>query len=118
MGVAGLTAAGLAESRPILNNVDWRDMADSRNSEKWHVGKEVPLALIFAIAMQTAGGIWFAATYVAKIDTLTTLMAEFKATQYSKNDAQRDFALAETRTQDLTRRVDVIETRLSIGVQK
>lgn len=81
----------------------------STRSERWHVGKEIPLAIIFAISMQTMGGVWFAATYVAKIDTLTNLMSEFKASQYTQADARRDNEVVLARHQDLTRRVEIIE---------
>lgn len=80
-----------------------------RRTERWHVGKEIPLAIIFAITMQTMGGVWFAATYVAKIDTLTNLMSEFKATQYTQADATRDKEVYAARTNDLTRRVERLE---------
>lgn len=77
--------------------------------ERWHVGKEIPLAIIFAITVQTMGGVWFAATYVAKIDTLTSLMSEFKATQYTQADARRDKEAADVRSNDIVRRVENLE---------
>lgn len=82
----------------------------SPRRERWHVGKEIPLALIFAIAMQTMGGIWFAATYVAKIDTLTNLMSEFKASQYTQADARRDQDADLIRHQEIVRRVEKLES--------
>jgi hypothetical protein len=81
----------------------------SIRGERWHVGKEIPIAIIFALGLQTVGGIWFAATYVAKIDTLTSLVAEFRASQYTKDDARRDKEATDARTTDLARRVDRIE---------
>lgn len=83
---------------------------EERRAERWHVGKEIPLAIIFAITIQTMGGVWFAATYVAKIDTLTSLMSEFKATQYTQADARRDKEAADARTEDMMRRVEVLES--------
>lgn len=82
---------------------------DEMRSERWRVGKEIPLAIIFAITVQTMGGIWFAATYVAKIDTLTSLVSEFKATQYTQADAVRDKEAAAARTNDLVRRIERLE---------
>lgn len=81
----------------------------NRRRELWHVGKEIPIAIIFALILQTMGGIWFAATYVAKIDTLTNLMSEFKASQYTQNDAQRDKEAISARTDDLAHRVERLE---------
>lgn len=86
------------------------ESAESKH-ERWHVGKEIPLAIIFAITVQTMGGVWFAATYVAKIDTLTNLMSEFKATQYTQADARRDKEAADLRSNDIVRRVENLENR-------
>ena len=36
----------------------------------WHVGKEIPLAIIIVIIIQTAGVIWWAASTSAKVDFL------------------------------------------------
>lgn len=93
---------------------------DDRRGERWHVGKEIPIAIIFAITVQTMGGIWFAATYVAKIDTLTSLMSEFKASQYTQEDARRDKEATSARTSDLVRRVERLEGSRSMmqGLQQ
>lgn len=77
--------------------------------ERWHVGKEIPLAIIAAITAQTFGGVWFAATYVAKIDTLTSLMSEFKSTQYTQSDARRDQEVAIARHKENARRIEAVE---------
>ena len=82
---------------------------DNRREDRWHVGKEIPLAIIFAITLQTMGGVWFAATYVAKIDTLTNLMSEFKATQYTQADANRDKEVYSDRDSDMVRRIERLE---------
>lgn len=92
----------MTEQTPIANN--------DRRTDRWHVGREIPLAVIFAITMQTMGGIWFAATYVAKIDTLTSLMSEFQATQYTQADAIRDKESNSARTNDLVRRIERLES--------
>jgi hypothetical protein len=39
-------------------------------SEPWHLDKKVPVALIFAIAMQTAGAIWWASAVNSRIAAL------------------------------------------------
>lgn len=80
-----------------------------RRGDRWHVGKEIPLAIIFAIAVQTMGGVWFAATYVAKIDTLSTMVAELRASLYTKEDALRDKEMYAARVDDIARRVAELE---------
>ena len=77
--------------------------------ERWHVGKEIPLALIFALFVQTSGWIWWAATQSAKLDTLTSMMSEFRASQYTQNDARRDMEIVLARHKDMLRRIELIE---------
>lgn len=77
--------------------------------ERWHVGKEIPLAMIAAVFLQTMGGVWFAATYVSKIDTLTALMSEFKSQQYTQNDARKDHQHIADRQADAIRRIEKLE---------
>lgn len=38
--------------------------------EQWHLDKKVPIALIFAILIQTAGAFWWAATITSRVDNL------------------------------------------------
>lgn len=80
-----------------------------RRSESWHVGKEIPLALLFAIFMQTLGAIWWAATVTTKLDDLSYQVASLNADKYSQHDALRDQALAEEKINNLKRRLDYME---------
>ena len=64
--------------------------ADRRAKDRWHVGKEIPIAVLFAVLMQTAGGLWWAASLSAKIDSAIAQLAEFRAERYTKDDARRD----------------------------
>lgn len=66
------------------------DGSDRRARDKWHVGKEIPIAVLFAVLVQTAGGIWWAASLSAKIDSAIATIAEFRAERYTKEDARRD----------------------------
>lgn len=81
-----------------------------RPLERWHVGKEIPLALIFALFVQTSGWIWWAATQSAKLDNLTDMMAQFRIGQYTQDDARRDKEIILSRSMDLTRRVEILES--------
>ena len=38
--------------------------------EQWHLDKKVPLAMIIAIAIQTAGAVWFMAKMDSRIQSL------------------------------------------------
>jgi len=43
-------------------------MADGNSH--WTVDKKIPLALIFAIMLQTVAGVWWAATTTSRLDTV------------------------------------------------
>lgn len=77
--------------------------------EGWHVGKEIPLAMIFAIVMQTMGAIWWAATLSAKLDDLSYQVAALTADKYTKSDAEKDQKYAEQRFSDIERRITNME---------
>jgi len=66
------------------------DGRERRAAQRWHVGKEIPIAVLFAVLMQTAGGLWWAASLSAKIDSAIAQLAEFRAERYTKDDARRD----------------------------
>lgn len=82
-----------------------------RREERWHVGKEIPLVLIFAILSQTVAGVWWAATQSAKLDNLTSMVEIFRASQYTQADSRRDAELFESKLSDINRRIDVLEKR-------
>ena len=87
-------------------------MSQPQRDERWHVGKEIPLVLIFAIFSQTAVGVWWAATQSAKLDTLTAMVETFRASQYTQNDARRDQEMIFTRHKENARRIEAIESML------
>ncbi len=41
-----------------------------QEKQKWHIGKEVPLATIVVLLLQTAGALWWAAQVAAKVEYL------------------------------------------------
>lgn len=58
--------------------------------DRWHVGREIPIALIVALCLQTGGGIWWASSMSSKLDTALSSLAEFRAERYTKEDGRRD----------------------------
>ena len=66
---------------------------DEIRGEKWHVGKEIPIAVIFAFLLQSVAAVWWAATLTAKIEELSYQVAALTADKYTKQDAERDKAL-------------------------
>ena len=97
-------------SKPAECPID--DEPDSRRSrDRWHVGREIPIAVLVMLAVQTGGGIWWAAGLSQKLDSVIAQVAEIKSERYTKDDARRDMELMRTRDADLERRVAYLESR-------
>lgn len=79
------------------------------DDQKWHVGKEIPIAMIVTVIMQTMGVIWWAATLSAKMDDLSYQVAALTADKYTKSDAGKDQKYVEQKMNDIERRVDNLE---------
>jgi hypothetical protein len=91
--------------------------------ERWHVGKEIPLALIMTIGMSVASGIWYASSTSARItqieDTVRTQVSmrdEFIQLKEQMRSVERTLVRMETL---LDRRGD-LGTRKSnsLGINK
>lgn len=87
------------------------DTSSDRREDRWHVGKEIPIAVLVMLAAQTGGGIWWAASVSQKLDSVIAQVAELKAERYTRNDAGRDQALVAQRITDIERRIGVVESR-------
>ena len=82
---------------------------NQRAEDKWHVGKEIPLAMLLAIFLQTGGGVWWAATQSAKTDYLTEMVRELQRDNYTQADARRDMQISDQRSANNSRRIDALE---------
>lgn len=54
----------------------------------WHVGKEIPIALVAVLGFQTVGFIWSIAGLYNRVDNLATAFQEIKSERYTKEDAR------------------------------
>ena len=81
-------------------------------TERWHVGREIPLAVIFGLVVQTVGLVWFAATQTAKLDNVIGIMTEYRVAQYTQSDARRDQDLQAGRSANNARRIDETVRRI------
>ena len=106
-------------SAASINGVPRRRIAD-----RWHVGKEIPIVLVAAVVLQTAGGIWWMAQLSAKIDNAIGTIAEFKGERYTRDDARRDRELMEQKLEqqravdrEFDRRMTGMETKIERGIK-
>lgn len=95
--------------------MDSKIKQEASRTERWHVGKEIPLAMLFAIMLQTGAAIWwaasFSATVTAKLDDLSSQVAALTADRYSQHDAMRDQALINEKIDNLKSQVEDLKWR-------
>ena len=80
--------------------------------KRWHVGKEIPIAMIAAIVFQTIGIVWWAATLGAKVDNLQEQMRTVLANQFTGVEARGMIEVNQLRNTEQDRRIVSIEERL------
>ena len=61
--------------------------------EQWHLDKRVPVAIIFAIFMQTAGAIWWASSIQSRVSTNETSIARLTDHSEDLRDAVHEQAI-------------------------
>jgi hypothetical protein len=76
-------------------------MGESSGRERWHVGREVPIALILGMLVQTGVAVWWARGKVADVDDherrLTALEKERDVVRVSERMAVIEAALSDIR---------------------
>ena len=104
-----------------MNEENAWDGSERRAADRWHVGKEVPIALLIAVLVQTGGGIWWLAQLSAKIDNAVATLSEFRIERYTREDARRDRELIITlleqqkqRDADNERRITSLEASVDV----
>lgn len=82
-------------------------MRNATDDTGWHLDKKVPIALIFAMASQMAGGIWFASKLDARIERL-----EMSRIDQHDRDERQDrigseaFAIVRSDIKDIAQKLD------------
>lgn len=98
---------------PNFDDADEPQKKGRRFEDRWHVGREIPIALILALVMQTGGGVWWASNMSSKLDMALQSLAEFRAERYTKDDARRDRELYQQIVEGMRARDIDIERRLA-----
>lgn len=85
-------------------------MVDSQaGGEHWHIGKEIPIALVAGIFVQTMTAVWWAAGVSNDLKVVRAELREQRAERYTQRDAIKDMELAKQRIDDMERRVTRLE---------
>lgn len=95
---------------------DYPIKLDPDNRRQWHIGKEIPIALVIALVLQTAGIVWWAASISAQIDFLKQASAIAQVTQTAIDLRQDNDAIrGENR---IIVQLDKINTKLDALAEK
>lgn len=84
-----------------------------RRTDRWHVGKEINLALILVVIVQTIGFVWWLSQLSSNVTSMRDLFAEFRAEKYTREDARRDRDLQDQKFQALISRDTELERRIN-----
>ncbi len=60
----------------------------------WHVGKEIPIAFLLVVFVQTGGFIWSISGLYSRVDAMVITINEMKLERYTKEDGRRDQMMA------------------------
>jgi uncharacterized protein HemX len=80
--------------------------------ERWHIAREIPLAVLVTLVLQTGAGIWFFGQMSARLDAAIEVIRELKIERYTREDARRDRELMAQMFQSLQLRDSEIALRL------
>jgi hypothetical protein len=72
---------------------DFAQMEDEevdRRIQQWHIGKEIPIALVIAFVLQTGAFLWSLSGLYSKVDSLVATTNEMRLERYTKEDGRRD----------------------------
>lgn len=85
-------------------------------NQGWHADKRVPIALIFAIAMQSAVVIWWAADMSAKVDQIIITQAEDRAGIVDNRNQVRGLQRNEAAVEQRLRGIEASQQRIESSV--
>ena len=90
---------------------------ERRDKDRWHVGKEVPLALIFGMLTQTAAGVWWARGQVAADDNHERRILALERERDAIRSAER-MAVIEAAIADIRRSNERLELLVQQALEK
>lgn len=65
---------------------------ENDNRRKWYIGKEIPVATLLVLAVQTAGVVWWAASTSARVDYMKEAAVASQIVQTAIDRRQDDDA--------------------------
>ncbi len=95
------------------------DESHRRSTDHWHIGKEIPIAFVGAVLLQTVALVFWIAQLSSEVKFASAQMIEFKNERYTREDSRRDRDLDEQKRQTqklldegIQRSLNAIEARM------
>ena len=86
-----------------------QDPLAKRAEDKWRVGKEIPLTLIFLGLSQLCYMVYAIGNMTSKFDNMAYQIAALNSDKYTASDAAKDQAISLIRFTEITRRISNLE---------
>lgn len=94
-----------ALARQVLAAADEADGKQRRavrdGNDRWHMSREIPVSLLAVVILQTVAFVFWIATLSSTVTNIVTLMQEFRAERYTRDDARRDRELQDQKLEAL-----------------
>lgn len=81
-------------------------------ADRWHIARDIPLAVLVTLVIQTGAGVWFLSQMSARVDSAIETIRELRNERYTREDARRDRELFMTMFQSLQLRDAELSARL------
>jgi len=89
-----------------------RDEERDVDRRLWHIGKEVPVAIILAIAVQTFGAVWWFANLSAKVDNIDSKVMGLTQSSVTAAEARGATEINQMRNIEQDRRISELEKEM------
>lgn len=93
--------------------------------QRWHVGKEVPIALIAGLFLQTIVFVSWLSDLRNEVRNGSVKIEEIWRDRYTRDDSARDARLISLQMEilrqadvELRRRLDIVESKLGVGARE
>lgn len=63
---------------------------ETKSVDRWHIGREIPIAVLIVLLVQTGGAVWWASKMDSRIESINEQFKRFDGERYTKEDARRD----------------------------
>lgn len=94
------------------------DGPDCATCDAWHSNRKVPLALIFAILIQSFSGIWWAAKIDERVENLNAQVVSTTADRFYKSEALQYFALRDVEIANNRKQIEALRDDINKALDK